>query len=110
VYAKKFEDTKFEEHFGNEYNILLPREMTESLQLALVKVKKGSLTPKHTHEDEEQAYIILRGSGIVRLNGDEEKVSEGMVVYIPRGIEHEIENTGEDDLTYIYVANWPLAQ
>ncbi|GAH28490.1 unnamed protein product, partial [marine sediment metagenome] len=36
MYAKKFEDTKFEEQFGNEYNILLPKEMTESLQLALV--------------------------------------------------------------------------
>lgn len=110
MYAKKFEDTKFEEQFGNEYNILLPKEMTESLQLALVKVKRGSLTPKHTHKDEEQAYIILKGSGIVRLNDEEEKVGEGMIVYIPRETEHEIKNTGEDELTYIYVANWPSAQ
>ncbi len=107
MYAKKFEDTEYEEHFGNKYNILLPREMTEGLQLALVKVKKGSLTPKHTHKDEEQAYIILKGSGVVRLNDEEKEVSERMIVYIPRGTEHEIKNTGKDELTYIYVANWP---
>ena len=107
MYAKKFEDTKFLVENGNDYRMLLPREMTESLQLALVKLKKGSLTPKHTHEDEEQAYIILKGSGIVRLNNEQEKVGEGMIVYIPRGTEHEIRNTGKDDLTYIYVANWP---
>ena len=107
MYAKKFEDTKYEEHFGNKYNILLPREITEGLQLALVKVKKGSLTPKHTHKDEEQAYIILKGSGVVRLNDEEKEVGERMIVYIPRGTEHEIKNTGKDELTYIYVANWP---
>ena len=110
MYAKKFEDTKFLVENGNDYRMLLPREMTESLQLALVKLKKGSLTPKHTHEDEEQAYIILKGSGIVRLNNEQEKVGEGMIVYIPRGTEHEIRNTGKDDLTYIYVANWPSSQ
>ena len=110
MYAKKFEETKFEEHFGNEYNRLLPKKMTESLELSLVKVKKGSLTPKHTHEDEEQVYIILKGSGVVRLNDEEEKVGGGMIVYIPRGTEHEIKNTGEDDLTYIYIANWPSSQ
>ncbi|MCD6231298.1 cupin domain-containing protein [Candidatus Aerophobetes bacterium] len=107
MYAKRFEDTKFEEHYGNEYNMLLPKEMTESLELALVKVKKNSLTPKHTHEDEEQVYIILKGKGLMRINNEEQEVEGGMIVYIPRKAEHEIKNIGEDELTYIYVANWP---
>ena len=67
IYAKKFEDTKFEQHFGNDYRLLLPKEMTESLELSLVKVKKGSLTPSHRHEEEKQAYIILKGKGIMRV-------------------------------------------
>ncbi|MFB0546993.1 MAG: cupin domain-containing protein [Anaerolineae bacterium] len=107
MYAKKFEETRFEELHGNRYNILLPMEMTEAMQMALVRVSKGDKVPKHTHPEEEQAYIVLEGQGLLTLGGEQGEVGEGMVVYIPRGTEHEIEGISEEELVYIYVAVWP---
>ncbi len=104
MYAKKFEDIEFESQEGGEYKRLVPSEMTEHLSVSLVKVPKGSATPKHVHEDNEQIYIILKGSGVMQINDQEEKVSGGMVTYTPKRSTQGIKNTEEDDLIYIAVS------
>lgn len=107
MYAKKFTETSREIHDGNTYYRVLPKGVTEKLELSVVRVPPGSKVPAHTHDDHEQAYIILHGSGIMRINDEECVVSAESVVYIPRNSEHEIKNRDtHDDLVYIFVANW----
>ena len=107
MYAKRFEETPGFVQFGNTYRMLLPRDLTESMESALVRMEKGSRTPRHSHKDEEQMYIILEGKGLLRIGDDEKEIEKDMVAYIPRGKEHEVISTGNDGLSYIYIAVWP---
>ena len=107
MYAKKYNETPNFNMFGNKYNMLLPRDMTESTEVGLVRMEKGSSTPAHAHPEEEQIYFILSGKGLLKIDKEEKEIGEGMIVYIPRNKQHEVLCTGTNGLAYIYVAIWP---
>lgn len=107
MYIKKFTEVEKEIHDGNTYYRVLPRKATEKLEICMVCVPPGSKVPAHTHNDHEQAYIILQGSGVMRINGEERMVTANTVVYIPKNAEHEITNHDKhNQLIYLFVANW----
>jgi mannose-6-phosphate isomerase-like protein (cupin superfamily) len=58
----------------------------------------------HTHEEAENIYYILKGRGVVVLDGQEHLVEPHMIVFMPPGVEHSIMNTGYEDLIYVFVA------
>ena len=61
----------------------------------------------HSHEVAENLYYILRGKGIVELDGVRHLVEPGIVIHIPPGVRHGIFNTGVEDLVFIVVASPP---
>ena len=61
----------------------------------------------HTHETAENIYYILKGTGIVELEGERHLVGPGKVVFVPPGVEHAIANTGFEDLIFIVAASPP---
>ena len=46
----------------------------------------------------EECYVILRGRGVMTLNGEEHEVSAGAFVHLPPWCEHGIKNTGDETL------------
>ena len=79
--------------------------------VALVRVKPGREIPAHTHENEDQAYIVLEGRGILRLRGEEQELSEKMIVHIPPHTEHSVRNSNDIyEFKYIYVASLVLVE
>jgi quercetin dioxygenase-like cupin family protein len=44
----------------------------------------------HGHETAENIYYILKGTGIVELDGTRRLVSENSVIFIPPGVKHAI--------------------
>lgn len=67
---------------------------------------KGCCEP-HTHETNENIYYVIKGQGVVELDGKRHLISPGMVVFIPAGVEHGIANTGFEDLVFIVAASPP---
>lgn len=61
----------------------------------------GGSAPVHVHQDLEEIFYFIRGTGVVILNGEEIKVKAGSVVAIPPGVTHGIRNTGKDILQNI---------
>lgn len=61
----------------------------------------------HSHETAENIYYILKGEGIIELDGKRHPVNPGMGVFIPPGMEHGIWNTGFEDLIFIVIASPP---
>jgi quercetin dioxygenase-like cupin family protein len=61
----------------------------------------------HTHDIAENIYYILKGKGVVELEGKRHLVNPGMVIFIPPGVEHAIANTGFEDLIFIVAASPP---
>jgi mannose-6-phosphate isomerase len=72
------------------------------------KVKRIEVTPgkrlsyqRHAHRAEH--WFVVRGRGIVTLDGEAIPVDPGTAVDVPAGAAHRIENNGETDLVFIEV-------
>jgi uncharacterized cupin superfamily protein len=74
---------------------------TEKLYVNVDFVKPGAKSAKyHSHSMQEEFFLILRGRGILRLNGEETAVKPGDFISKPagRGIAHQFINDGTDIL------------
>jgi quercetin dioxygenase-like cupin family protein len=55
----------------------------------LFKVAKGiGSTTWHTHEDQEETFLILRGQLTIQLRSGDVHLNPGDLFVIPRGVEH----------------------
>jgi len=61
----------------------------------------------HVHKTAENIYYILKGEGVVDLNGKRHLVGPGVVIFIPPKVKHAIINTGFEDLVFIVAASPP---
>jgi len=57
--------------------------------------------PKHPHKEDE-LYYIVSGSGTVHVGAETYEVTEGDVVYVERGVEHDFVDI-EDEITALVV-------
>ena len=91
---------------SNEYQRLLKREDdTVSMHSGLVTLEPGKSVGMHSTKDREEMIIVLKGSGEMRFNNAEMlKMEENYILYCPPATEHDVKNTGEKSLKYIYIA------
>ena len=75
---------------------------SENLTLGVASLPPGGALREHRHTQEE-VYLVLEGSGLVRVGGEELTVGAGSAVFIPGDALHSCENTGASDLRVAYV-------
>ncbi len=75
---------------------------SENLTLGVASLPPGGALREHRHTQEE-VYLVLEGSGLVRVGGEELTVGAGSAVFIPGDALHSCENTGTSDLRVAYV-------
>lgn len=83
--------------------ISAPQTATTALTagIATCPPREGHLCPhRHTHAE---IYHIISGRGILHIDGKEQEVTAGSVVYIPGDAEHGIRNETDEDLKWLYV-------
>ncbi len=71
--------------------------------VARLSLKKGCSIGFHRHENEEEIFYILRGSGVVDDNGTAVRVGPGDAVLTGGGAGHAIENPDEEPLELMAV-------
>ncbi|KXF83258.1 cupin domain-containing protein [Enterovibrio coralii] len=68
-----------------------------------VVMPPGTSMGEHTHEDDEEMYIILKGEGTMSIEGEERQVTAGdMIVNKPFGT-HSLVNTSENDIELLII-------
>jgi len=72
-------------------------------KLKRIEVEPSKRLSYQYHHKRSETWIIVQGTGLFTLNGDDKKVSVGETVLIPRLSKHRILNTGEDLLVIIEV-------
>jgi mannose-6-phosphate isomerase-like protein (cupin superfamily) len=72
--------------------------------LAHAVVAPGRKTLPHRLESAE-VYCILRGRGLMRIDGETAEVGAGQTVFIPPRSVQSIENTGEDELAFFCIVD-----
>ena len=61
----------------------------------------GSSTIPHYHVQAEELYFFQRGTGVLRMADEERSVRPGDCAVIPPGVEHQLTNTGNEDLVLL---------
>lgn len=77
--------------------------LTERLSAGLVKFFPGKSQLSHIHFGEEQILYVLSGEGIHILNGEKKNINKDMLIHCPGYSEHEVENTGTDNLVFLII-------
>ena len=75
---------------------------SEALTLGIAKMPPGEALHEHRHRQAE-IYLVLEGTGSVRVEGKARPVGAGSAVFIPANAVHSCENTGASDLRFAYV-------
>jgi mannose-6-phosphate isomerase-like protein (cupin superfamily) len=81
----------------------------QRLSVAEIVVKAGQKTSAHHHDRIEEVYCILRGTGVMYLQGQSQPVGPGDTVIILPGTVHELHNTGAEDMGMIVVCSPPFS-
>ena len=68
-----------------------------------IEVLPGKRLSYQKHERRSEHWFVVRGNGIVTLDGEDIPVSAGTAIDIPLGAAHRIANAGDDLLMFIEV-------
>jgi len=73
---------------------------TEDLIFAMGDFVPNEGLDPHTHEDQEEVYYCISGNGTVWYGEDKKEtaIEPGVALWIPRGVEHAVRNTGDEQL------------
>ena len=69
-----------------------------NLQLVLMTLQPGEEIGEEVHEGRDQFFRIEEGSGVVDIDGVENKVEDDFAVIVPAGARHNVRNTGSQPL------------
>lgn len=78
---------------------LEPEEIKARTRLcAELVLPPGASIGVHDHVDEDEIYLIQKGTGIMTDGGKEFPVAPGDAILTGQGASHSIRNTGSEDL------------
>jgi mannose-6-phosphate isomerase-like protein (cupin superfamily) len=77
---------------------------TAGMRSGFVRLMPGETVGWHTTGNNEESLVILRGRGEARLEGQPPRpLAAPAFAYIPPSTRHNLANTGEGPLEYVYV-------
>ncbi len=80
-----------------------------NLTVSWLTVPAGAEQTLRSHEEAEQAYVLVRGRGSMSVAGDTQQVGEGDLILVPPATEHSISNDGDAELTCISIQSPQVA-
>jgi mannose-6-phosphate isomerase-like protein (cupin superfamily) len=66
--------------------------------LAEATLEPDQATERHFHRASEEIYFVVKGSGMLEVDGERRTVRPGDAVLIPPGAWHTLENNGTSEL------------
>jgi quercetin dioxygenase-like cupin family protein len=87
---------------GKETSIQVLISAQEGPNFAMRKfsMQPGGGMPRHTNTVEHEQYV-LRGRATITIGEETHQVQTGDVVYIPAGVVHSYENTGDEPFEFL---------
>ena len=86
-------------------DLVMDRSEAEASEAFMVVLEPGEAPPLHQHDDTEQIFYIIRGTGRLHIGAEELlfAVGPGDLVRIPRGTLHRIVCEGSEPMVYLSV-------
>ena len=82
----------------------------EFLFAGLNAFEPGQEHAPHTHDGQDKLYLVLEGSGVVNIGGQEALLSAGDAAFAPSGVLHSIRNPGPERLVVMAILAPPPRQ
>lgn len=79
----------------------------EQMQLVLMSLKPGEDIGSEVHPENDQFFRFDAGVGKVVINETEYEIKDGDAVIVPKGSEHNVINTSEDEDLKFYTIYAP---
>src|ERR1700744_2011767 len=74
---------------GRTLAILLDGKATNGqLMVGRFDVSEGEAPPYHKHTREDEVFMLIKGTALLWLDGEELELSEGGMVFFPKNISH----------------------
>ena len=79
---------------------------SEALTMGIKKIPPSEALHEHRHRQAE-IYLVLEGTGSVRIGRKTRPIAAGSAVFIPSNVPHACENTGASEMrvAYVFAAN-----
>ncbi|MGI6736345.1 MAG: cupin domain-containing protein [Anaerovoracaceae bacterium] len=71
--------------------------LNDLYQSKVISVRPGASLSLQLHRRREEHWIIVSGTGLVRIGDSETEVTGGRYIFIPRGTKHRIRNTSQSE-------------
>jgi mannose-6-phosphate isomerase-like protein (cupin superfamily) len=82
---------------------------SRNMSVTWLEVPAGVEQELRSHEEAEQVYVVVRGSGTMSVAGDTQVVEEGDLILVSPATDHSIANKGDTELACISVQSPPVA-
>ena len=76
---------------------------TVTMRSGLVVLGPGKYVGKHSTGSNEELLVVLEGVGEFQMDGENLPLVAGSALYCPTGRTHDVLNTGNTALRYVYV-------
>ena len=71
------------------------------MTITWIEVPPGVSQDLHSHEESEQVYVVVKGTGTLSAAGDTERLEPGDLALIPPASDHCLANEGPDTLALV---------
>lgn len=82
---------------------------SRNLSVTWLEIPVGTEQELRSHEEAEQAYVVVRGGGTMSVAGDTQRVGEGDLILVPPATDHSIANDGDEALACVSAQSPPVA-
>jgi mannose-6-phosphate isomerase-like protein (cupin superfamily) len=105
VLVRRFSDAATTEVHRLTSHILMDAGELGSRNLSVnwLEVPTGASEELRSHEEAEQVYVVVAGTGTMSATGDTQRLEVGDLVMIPPATEHSVANDGEGTLALVSV-------
>jgi mannose-6-phosphate isomerase-like protein (cupin superfamily) len=76
---------------------------SRNLSVNWLEVPPGASEELRSHEEAEQVYVVVSGSGAMSATGDTQRLDVGDLVLIPPATDHSVANDGPDPMSLVSV-------
>lgn len=109
--VRRLEDAPVEEWHRLRTHVLMDAGELGSRNLSVtwLSLPAGTEQTLRSHEESEQAYVVVRGAGAMSVAGDTQQVGEGDLILVPPATEHSVSNDGSAELSFVSIQSPPVA-
>lgn len=88
--------------FGSNSTILLiDRSESDRCEATVVSWPAGNKGAMVAHDDKEQTFFVLSGSGKITVGDETKQVKPGYTIFVPRNTPHTTEADADSELVYL---------